>query len=665
MADEKYGTQKTIDLETIDKIRKNIGPISNEEALAMQKKLGGEILKEAPSNYEMPKSKKTSRPNPSDNKFVNNTPVSSTAVGNDNIKDDTPKAAHLPTIDSKEEKLMYNLMMSPAYKLKIDHGFLNFFYNLNSKNKEKLDSYYITVTLNNHIQNIKGLNKTVKTLIELAPPSYKQSVAFDSDLKFKFMKCVSEWTVNSLKTYTQDVQSLSPNITITDMIPLTKEIYRNVLKIAYLGEQTVSLLIKEIYSDLAQTSDMEKPKLQAVAKKGIREWVYIYNNVIKGMYPLLMRMTSSTYVDFPKFFLVQSKQILDFTGLSKYDLLSKKLENQQPKQEKTLPKNIKVEPPKPNPDVHISGQKDIYVENGLKILDQMFPKAGFNRMEQHPDFYAYFQPLYNFPEGLTGISPENPLPVTIILLYIIKDFLQGCRNIKFKLNEDDEATNFKDDFNTVISEWHYYYEVCFFQKMTHSFYDYLNSYFSPDRKEATQFEKDMLNNFLARTKLYFCPNYEYAAPSLMKIKYDVDFPPLFKRTDYSKSFLTIMCKRIDAASKTKSNVSGIENPWEKYHFDISNQVSNRLDIMLGYKKDITTTKATNANLLKYTLCVMSVLDWWINNPASPAYDSPYNDNNFYRKDPTTGNASYDVTLISNQNSLFIESMKARAAKKQS
>ena len=78
------------------------------------------------------------------------------------------------------------------------------------------------------------------------------------------------------------------------------------------------------------------------------------------------------------------------------------------------------------------GIKDSTVLTGLKLLNQLFPQSGFDKLDEHPDMYPYFQPLYNFDDGFNVLSPENPIQVIMVLQHIIEDCFQGCRNIKFK-----------------------------------------------------------------------------------------------------------------------------------------------------------------------------------------------------------------------------------------
>ena len=105
----------------------------------------------------------------------------------------------------------------------------------------------------------------------------------------------------------------------------------------------------------------------------------------------------------------------------------------------------------------------------------------------------------------------------------------------------------------------------------------------------------------------------------------------------------------------------IENPWEHYKFGIQNEVSKRLDVLLGAQNKTANTNANNANLLKYTLCFISVLDWWINNPGSPAYTT--DPMHIYRISPSDGKPLFTIPLRNDQNKLFIEAIKANYQKK--
>ena len=131
------------------------------------------------------------------------------------------------------------------------------------------------------------------------------------------------------------------------------------------------------------------------------------------------------------------------------------------------------------------------------------------------------------------------------------------------------------------------------------------------------------------------------------------------RTDFLRQTLTTLSREIDRQTPSKGSVLGISNPWEKYEFDIPNPVSKRLDVLLGRKN--RESAATNANLIKYAMCIVSVLDWWINNQESPAYSS--GSESIYRISEKDGGPVFSVPVRNDQNRLFAENVKA-AAKKQ-
>ena len=61
----------------------------------------------------------------------------------------------------------------------------------------------------------------------------------------------------------------------------------------------------------------------------------------------------------------------------------------------------------------------------------MFPEAGFDKLDEYPDFYPYFQPIFKFDDGFNLLAPDNPLQTIMVLQQIIEECFQGCRNIHF------------------------------------------------------------------------------------------------------------------------------------------------------------------------------------------------------------------------------------------
>lgn len=678
MSEDEVRPARSLEPGTMDRVRNNIGPLDPEEASAMQKILGGEVLRErsVPDTSSLSKrssgsvivrnSSRSSSGGSSSGSSGSSASSSSSSSGSSSgttqlkgfatVKK-MKKEEELPEISPRELKLMNKLMMSPEYEIKPNYGLFNFLFLMSSKNKEKLVKSYGNYMIKRHVDHMQAFISTVKTFIQLSPDTYKTKIAADVDLKFKFLRTVGKWTMKDIKLLALDLEDRSAELQVQNLIPFVREVYKLFITIYYIGEQQVPALIKEIYADICTYPDADKPKMQNLAKQGITEWLYIYNQVIKGMYPLLMRMCSDEFVEFPKFFTAKIAEILKFLGMTKFDLMLPE-KKKKPEDEKKKAEEAKK---KLEENKHIAGKKDELVNTGLKILEQLFPDGGFSRLENHPDMFPYFQPLYNFQDGYNMLSPDSGLQVTIVLIRIIEDLFQGFRNVDFNIKADEKLGAMPDNINDIMSEWASYIEDLFDKKFGDYFRNYVNSIYSKPDYPKTQFGMENATNVLWRIKYYFLPQFTFQQLILKKPQNDSPYKPIFSRTDYLKTVLTTLVRRIDENAAGKKPVLGVINPWDHYKFDLPNMVSKRLDVLLGAKKT-TDTSATNANLIKYTLCIVSVLDWWINNPQSPAYTTEAT--NLYRISDKDGGPQFSVPVRNDQNALFAANIKKSIAAKQ-
>ncbi len=660
---DQNSPKRTLEPGTLDKTRKNIGPIDASEAAQMQKILGGEVLMEkyAPMDTSnMPKRKQhyesTVRASGKTSSDISSASASygsssssafvgGKASGGKKVKTDED----LPEISAHELKLMDRAMMSSVYNIKPDFGLFNFLFRMSAKNKEKVQRNLGDYVIKRHIDHIQSFVSTIKTFIQISPDAYKSKIATEADLKFKFLRTVGKWQIKDLKTLALEVENAADYLTVPMLIPVTRAIYRLLLTVYYIGDQQVSLLIREIYNDLGGYSNSDKAKLQTLAKQGLTEWLYLHDQIIKGLYPLLMRMCSPEYVEFPDFFKVKIAEILKFLGISKFDLLLPEKKKKEEKKEEEKTEEKKKE------NRHTAGEKNEVVTMGLRILDQLFPKAGFLHLENHPDLYPYFQPIYNFVDGFNVIHPENPLQVTIVLTLILEDFFKGCRNINFNIEADEVLGSIPDKLDLCMGDWISYYEDLFGKRLGDYLRTYVNTLYSQKDYAQSNFGKENLNNILWRMKYFFLPHFKFNAPVLQKPINDTKYKPFYGRTDYIRTVFGTLVRRIDENSASKKTVLGVLNPWDKYNFDLPNPISKRIDVLLGAKRDASVSAATNANLIKYTYCVMSVLDWWVNNPSSPAYAS--DPMTLYRINAEDGAPQFSVDLRTDQNALFAEGVK--------
>ncbi|MBQ9282849.1 MAG: hypothetical protein IJ207_11770 [Treponema sp.] len=643
---------------TLDNTRRNIGPIDEDEAKKMMKKLGGEVFveKSAPIDYSaLPKAREYS-------KRVVGRSASSVASGTKPtipeggkvgfaVKEKPTRIGSLPELTSRERHLMDRLMMSEDYKIKTNYGLFNFVRKFKKNGDELVRKSFIEYNLQKHVEHLQEFITTVKSIIQISPDTYKSKILTGTEDKFKFLKTVGSWTMKDIKKYMFELQDSADECTVAMMIPFVKEVYRDLIKIYYLGETKISNYFKEIYADLAKYPKFDLKKAQMLSKTGITEWFYIYSQVIKGLYPLLMRMSSTKFDYFQDFFLVQTGNILSFLELTKFDLLLPNKKSGKPAAPQPEEKSAE-EKPAEKAESKKEDKKSDFVEAGIKLLDNLFPQAGFNHLEKMPDMYPYFQPIYQFRDGYNLLAPENPLQITVTLLRITEDIFQGCRNIVFTEENEEDVSQTSEKLSTVLSEWSVYREILFERQYADQITDFVNNEYSQGDYKSTLFGKKMITSMLWQTKYNFLPYFEFEQLLLEKPKNDSQFRPLCIRIGFLLRYLTMLAKNIDAA-KGQGMVMGIQNPWDKYKFDIPNAISKRMDVLLGAKK--ADSAATNANLIKYALFIIAVLDWWVNSPASPAYST--DSTKIYRVNEEDGAPAFSVPTRSDQNKLFAERVK--------
>lgn len=643
MSEENF---RTADWEpgTLDKTRKNIGQIDPLEAASMAKKLGGQNLYERSSSGS------------------SGGTISQGKAGTGRIKREmtpseqksssqpiiTPTRKHvreeLPSISKKLAGHMDKLMMSPEYKIKPNYGIFNFLRTLQKNGTEKLLPEFYEYKISKAIDHMEAFITVTKTLIQIAPATYKAKIVNGPEVKFKFLRMIASWAMTPIKSEYYAIKNLNGPVLDSDLTHLIRLIYKPIITVYYYGTNKIPKLIKEIYNDEINYPDAPKDKLSSLAKEAITEWLYIDTEIIKKFYPLLMRMCSDTFEAYPSFFSNKVAEILKFTELHKFDLLLPEKPKEEEKEDtKQTKKNA---PPQ-------KGAKDSTVQTGLKLLNQLFPQSGFDNLESHPDMYPYFQPLYKFPDGYNLLSPENPIQVTMVLQHIIEDCFQGCRNIKFA--SSDGAKSSSDSIQEILDEWAAYREETFERLYCEPLCNLTNSVYSQPDFENSHIGKKILTSLLWQTSYHFLPNFKFEQILLERPADESKYRPLFHRTEFVRKYLTLVINECDLKAKNKGPVKLVENPWDHYKFDIQNEVSKRLDVLLGAQNKTATTNATNANLLKYTLCFIAVLDWWINNPDSPAYST--DPMHIYRISSEDGKPQFSVTERTDQNSLFVEQIK--------
>lgn len=651
----------------LDKVRKNLGDISPEEAMRVANVLGGEIgIEKTPQYDNFSKSRGIYVKTKQDRPVVTRSTVSS-YVGNDKPVESYQKNLTLPNISPKDKSAIDKLMASPEYKIKRPQNFITFIFSL-GKLPDRVSGDFISITLLNYIGHIQKFTSCVKRLMAAGSDLYKEKIKTIISPRYKMLNFVAQFDLHMIQEMYKQLKKTPNQITVTRLIPFIKSIYKPLITLYFLGDKRITSYIKTAYAEISPDSKIPDETLLQYTNEACSEWIYINGQVIKGLYPLLMRMCGTEFVSYPKFFNAKISKILEFLDMTKFDLIlpedkkvkenvtdvkssntEENLHNVEDEKTEVTTENVDEKTEESNEATQDASLSNVM--QGLDLLERIFPAAGWKDLGRE-DLFPYFQPLYQFNDGFNLLSPKNPMQVTIVLVRILEDFFQACRHINFSIDKDPDFETYNDNLSDVFSEWSLYREVLFDKDYLTELKEYVNQIYSEANFRKLPYAKKKLSNMQWQIKNMFLPHLSFDLVFMERPNKDGTYRPLQFRTEYLKALFSTLIAQVEGVAKT---VSGAPNILDKYHFDIPNVVSKRIDVLLGGRK---SKNGTNLNLLKYTLSIIYVLDWWINNENSPAYEF---DNEIpYRISIDDGTPIFSVPLRSDQNNLFIKSVKSRA-----
>lgn len=659
---------------TLDATRKNIGAIDKDEAARMTKILGGEIMteKSTPIDYsKLPKRAPSNRVVRTTNISNSSNKGKSSSSGGGSFSDSSssqPKrkvttTANLPSISSKDNSKIDKLMMSDAFAIKPNYGLFNFIKKFAKDGSEKVIPEFAEITLKAHLDHLNAFISVIKTIIQISPDTYKARIQNETEMKFRFLRKISEWSTKDAKLAYVNLETLQEGPVVADLVPFVKAIYRQLITIFYIGEPAVIRAIKDVYADLLHYPNADKDKFSRFAKEAITEWMYLYGQIIKGLYPLLMRMCGTPYDEFPHFFVAQVSSILNFLGLKKFDLIlpEKKVDpNEVRKAKEAEDKAKEAEDKKKEQEKEASAQNEM-VERGLALLDRLFPGAGFKKLDTFPDMWPYFDPLYDLDEAYLMLAPENPLQITIALCEILQDIFRACNKMQFSLESNPNFASREDNISKALSEWPVYVDTLFSRDYGEQLKQLVNQTYTQANYNTTRAGKKCVTDILWITKYSFLPHFTFEQLLLERPLNNNKYLALFIRTAFLRDAFNDLAKQIAQSEKSKGTIGGLNNPWEHYDFEITSPISKRLDVLLNAKDKSSNTTANNANVIKYISCIISVLDWWVNSRQSPAYKA--DSRKIYRTIPGTQEPAFSIEPREDQDALFAAAIRAAVQKK--
>ncbi len=634
----------------LEKVRKNLGELDPAESQRIADLLGGEVGTERSAQT----SGQIARPITNKKRqYIPTKPLSDSELQRQREEQEQSeqltliKKKAIPYLSPQERKAFYKLLTSSQYKISQKPGFFKFLACFGKVGPDDLSVHFIKNRLPTHVARIDSFIDSMKNLIDSTNGEYKQKITTDDSPYFKTLRYIYDWNTIMLTESSRTLSNTTEPI-MEDAIVVAKELFKHIMRFYFLGESKMAEAIKKLYMAATKPNSPNKAKNLAYAKQATADWIYIFSKIVHETYPLLMRMTSTHCYPYPDFYTQNISKILPFLGLTKFDLiLPKKNEKEQEKETQPIVVPVTVE------TESIKNEIPTNIRQSLSVLNNLFPNAGWNDLEKKPDMYPYFQPLYQFRDGFNVLSPSNPLQITIVLLRIVEDFFQGCRNIAF--NIDPENTDHADYILTddslqkIIAEWSQYREVMFNKMLCPELRDYVNRVYAQNEFKKSKYAKKQLSGWLWQMKYLFHPHLAFEIVFLERPSHDSTYKSLPVRIHQVTNIFSLLLKNASQEGEQKN-----ANFSAQYRFDVENPIAFRLKVLLGGEK---SELKTNLNLIKYTLHALKVLDWWVNDKNSLAYREeivvPY------RTETEDGEPSFSAPLRTNQKELFLHYAKKR------
>lgn len=527
---------------------------------------------------------------------------------------------------------------------------------------------FVTKRMNEYYSKLERLVTSARNLFPKSNVKLNNQLKRTSPAVYKVLETIRKWNIEQIAINISELQAHPRTVKVSDFTEILKLIYKPLYVLSDLSIEHIKSAFKLIYKILYIENPMDaKEKYQDIIRNIIALIVEIRRDVQHGMYPLLMKLISDRFITYGRIFIerrrcfmaflnvtvaeqlssdeIDTRKIdtIDLDTLQKNDEADENAENDETDEdtenaedieseenvEQTddteKPEEVVQEDPndpsvierKAKEEAEKAEQKAL--EQGRIVLETLFPKAGWDKLDEHPDLYPYFANMYNMKQGFELLSPSDPLQQISVMMHILNDFFIGMRYVNFGtiISADGKLTKLNEEMPDIVNNWSLYIENSFLKEYLPRLTEYCRMLENSEEARMSAYAKKIQNELHWIKRLYFLPYYKFESagpPPFTK----QEIIPIYTQIRKIRKYLTSIAIGIEqgmhaGGAAVKAPCDGIINPWQKYNFQIPNPVSRRLNSMFPQERKI------NATLILFSLSVVTVMDSLINNENSWFY----------------------------------------------
>jgi hypothetical protein len=498
-----------------------------------------------------------------------------------------------------------------------------------------VNKFFVTSKMDNYVLPLKKLVSKVRLIFPRNNTARTQKLKREFPLAFSILDSIRYWDVEKITSLLNLLQSRPRSVIVSDFKEIIKAFYRPLFMLDMIEPEIHLVQAVNDLNSLGQSEAGAKAN-----KKTQDEIVALFNEINEDiryrLYPLLMKFISPVYLPYNAFFSECEENIRAFLGITSEDIIQPVKpvgshtahpaaydnagdagdaggaggagkEDTGEDAPLGLPAADKEEEA-----VGLPQGKPPAVQRGLDVLEQLFPEAGWERLDTFPDIYRYFAKPLSLKRNEDIIDPENPVLQALILMRILEELFYGFRSISFNEAGFDLA-----EFLAIIDDWPQLIENGFERIYLPRLAEFAKLFYIPLEAKQKLYAMKVREELTWTARLFLFPLLKSDRFSKTFV-HNKDISRAFSKIRTLRQDFTVIAEEIEKAiqeggASAHAPCAAINNPWDRYVFQVENPLSRRLNALLGKER------RTNVSLIYYTLSVVSVLDYFLNNAHSWAY----------------------------------------------
>jgi hypothetical protein len=652
----------------LDRVRDKLGPLDADEAKAIAKKLGGEVgyerseeeekarqgrrvrrekvevrigdrpgrsgrrmemLSESDAGEEKPGKKKSGRRNGTD-------PGDDTSIP---IK-----------IGYWERVKMDRLAGQPEFEIKTPSQVFYSVISLFTDIVDFVSPAFVTRRMTEYYKKIEVLVISTRNLLPRNNHKRNEKMKKTAPVAYSILDVIRYWDIEKISGDLAKIQARPKNAKVSDFADILRVIYKPLFILARLNlDAHIRGAYKILYKLLYIENQTEaQNKYQELVRSAVIAYSGVQKDVSYLLYPLLMKLISSSFVSYGSLFTERKNRYMAFLNVTEDmqmqpEILSAQADSGDSDAEQTAKKDGADQasntsdpetggnPDQPKEEAISEEEKEKRaaadaerkaLDRGLNSMNMLFPQSGWDRASTYPDFFPYFFDVFDLKKGVVNIAPTDPMQQIFILMHSLGELIFGLRYVKFGSVPNSSGTIERVDsiLGEIINNWHYYIELSFDKEYLPRLTEYVRILEGSTEERNSPYTKKLITELHLIKRFYFLPFYKFDAlvPHTILKK---DTVPIYTKIRTFRKCVAAVAAGIEYGNKAggaaaNAQCDGIENPWEPYVFQVPNPLSVRLDAILGAKSK------TNASLIYFCLAIATVLDYLLNNEKSWAYGAP-------------------------------------------